>query len=346
MNRLIDFVKSIYLFIIFVILELIAFNVYQGSSIYVKGEVHNTSNILFGGVFSAMRNVTNYFSLKNVNEEIMDRNAVLMGRLSAMEHLNMRLLRGDKFDTLAANVFYLPDTLDSLSIAAGSLGNLSISADSLKRLSVLSDSLKRIYISLDSLRNLSALPDSSLKLTVVSQSFKKDRYIPSKVLNNSLTGQRNFLTLDRGEIDSVKVNYPVVYNDAVVGYIVAVNENYSVAISVLNVDFKTSGALGDGSLCSIFWKGKSYTEVEFSGISRYSKINIGDTIRTTGFSSFFTENKLIGVVNSFELVDNMFYSGKLTLLAPFSRLRDVQIIFPDKIEKRLEIEDEVNNIEK
>ena len=314
MNRLIDFIKNIYLFIIFVILELIAFNAYQGNSIYAKGEVHNTSNIIFGGAFSVIRNITDYFSLKEVNKEIMDRNAILMGQLSSMENLNMRLLRGDKFDTLAVN--HVLDSLDPLSLPLN-------------------------VLSLDSLRIMS---DSLLKLTVVSESFKRDKYISTRILNNSLTGQRNFLTLDRGEVDSIKVNYPVVYNDAIVGYIVAVNKHYSVAISVLNVDFKTSGTLEDGSLCSIFWKGESYEEVDFSGISRYSNINIGDTIRTTGFSSFFTEDKLIGVVNDFELVDDMFYSGKLTLLTPFSRLRNVDIIFPDKIEERISLENEVNLI--
>lgn len=308
MNRLFDFIRKIYLVIVFIILELIAFNSYQDDSVYVRGEVHNISNNFLGDAYVVIRDITDYFSLKKTNKEILEVNAQLMGRLAVVENLNMRLLRGEILDTLSK-----------------------------------SDSLMNFAIP-DSVETIEIISDSS-SVVVMAPSISNDRYITARVLNNAVTGQRNCITFDRGSVDGVKLDLPVVCNNSIVGYIVAVNKNFSIAISVLNVDFKTSGMLKtDGSLCSIFWDGGNYEEANFSGISRYAKINKGDTIVTTGFSSFFTSNKLIGVVKDFSLIDGMYYSGKIDLVTEFYKLKDVQIIFPDNLEERIELENEVNNV--
>lgn len=308
MNRLFDFIRKIYLVIIFIILELIAFNSYQDDSVYVRGETHNISNNFLGNVYATIHDITDYFSLKKSNKEILEVNAQLMERLAASENLNMRLLRGEILDTLPKN-----------------------------------DSLPNITIP-DSMETIEVISDSSI-ITVMAQNLNRDKYITARVLNNTVTGQHNSITLDRGSIDGIKLNLPVVSNNSIVGYIVAVNKNYSVAISVLNIDFKTSGMLKtDGSLCSIFWAGGNYEEADFSGISRYAKINKGDTIITTGFSSFFTSNKIIGVVKDFSLIDDMYYGGKIKLITEFYKLKNVQIIIPDNLEERLELENEVTNI--
>lgn len=303
MNRLFLFIKKIYLFIIFIILEVLAFNIYQDSSVYTRGELHNISNHVMIEVHKTINNVKEYFQLKGENSQLARQNAELEFRLAAMEAVNMRLVRGEVMDTLT---------------------------DTVKIDATLTDTLRFF---------------SDTTITLIDVSIKKDRYISARVVNNSVDRRRNFITLDRGEADSIKVNYPVVTNNMVVGYIVAVSRNYSIAVSVLNTEFKSSGTLSsDSSLCSVYWSGDSPDEIDFTGISRYSKIKTGDTILTTGFSSYFTPGKLFGTVTKFEVKDQMYYGGKIKLLTSFNKLRFVEIIYPDKIDERFELEDSVQNI--
>lgn len=302
MNRLFLFFKKIYLFIIFIILEMLAFNIYQDSSVYTRGQLYNISNHFMIEVHTVISDVKEYFRLKEENGLLARQNAELEFRLAAMEAVNMRLVRGEVIDTLT----------DTLIIDTMLQDTLSFRSDT--------------------------------TVTLVDVSIKKDRYIAARVVNNSVDRRRNFITLDRGEADSIKVNFPVVSNNVVVGYIVAVSRNYSVAVSVLNTEFRSSGTLSrDSSLCSVYWTGDSPDEIEFSGISRYSAIQVGDTILTTGFSSYFTSGKLIGTVKEFEVKDQMYYGGKLKLFITYNKLRYVEIIYPDNLDERFELEDSVNN---
>lgn len=304
MNRLFQFIKKIYLFLLFIILEVLAFNTYQDSSVYTRGQLFNFSNSIMIEVYNWVNDLREYFELKKVNQQLALSNAELAHRLTTMENLNLRLIRGEVIDTVAQAQKDSIDTtlVDTLTFAT----------------------------------------DTSVIVSDVH--IKKDRYISARVVNNSVAKRRNYLTLDRGELDSIKINNPVVCNDVVVGYIVAVSKNYSVAISMLNTDFRTSGMLSrDGGLCSIFWNGDSPDEVEFSGISRYSNIQVGDTIVTTGFSTYFTGGKLIGTVKEFEIKDQMYYGGKLKLFLPFDKLRYVEIIYPELIDERLMLEDSLVN---
>lgn len=297
MNRLIEFIKKIYLFVIFIILEVLAFNTYQDSSIYTRGELYNLSNKILVRLHKSVTKVKDYFELSHVNDNLARQNAELSYRLSVMEDINLRMIRGEVMDTLTLKQEVLLDTMSFVS-------------------------------------------DSTILVTDVN--LKQDRYISARVVNNSVHKLRNYITLDRGKLDSIKVNFPVVSDGCVVGYIVSVSDNYSVAISMLNSDFRTNGMLTrDGSLCSIFWDGKDVSEVQFSGISRYSDIYVGDTITTTGFSNFFTGGKLIGTVKDFEIKDQMYYCGNLKLFIPFDKLRFVDIIYPDNLDERIELEQNI-----
>lgn len=297
MNRLIEFIKKIYLFVIFIILEVLAFNTYQDSSIYTRGELYNLSNKILVHIHKSVTKVKDYFELSYVNENLARQNAELSYRLSVMEDINLRMIRGEVMDTLTLKQEVLLDTMSFVS-------------------------------------------DSTIFVTDVN--LKQDRYISARVVNNSVHKLRNYITLDRGKLDSVKVNSPVVSNGCIVGYIVSVSNNYSVVISMLNSDFRTNGmSTRDGALCSIFWDGKDVSEVQFSGISRYSDIYVGDTITTTGFSNFFTGGKLIGTIKDFEIKDQMYYRGNLKLFIPFDKLRFVDIIYPDNLDERIELEQNI-----
>ncbi len=314
MNRLFRFISKIYLLIIFLLLEVLAFNIYSNSSPYIRGEHHHLSNTLKLSIHNRVSSIKDYFRLDMTNDSLAQINTELRERLTLMTELNMILLYDEsrpKIDTAAYIEARLADT-----IVVDSITNMPIDTITLNRDSVIKEALK---------------------------SLDREHYVLAKVENNSVSRRKNFITLNKGSLDGIAINYPVVSGSSVVGYIVAVRDNYSVAMSLLNTDFKSSGMLKkNGSLCSITWDGERSDKISYSGISMYSGIEVGDTITTTGFSSFFTAGKVLGVVESMELKEQIYYAGTIRPIINFDRLRYLDIIIPDNLEERFEIENSIN----
>ena len=56
----------------------------------------------------------------------------------------------------------------------------------------------------------------------------------ARVINNSVFKRNNFLTLNKGIKDGIKIGQGVVINDGIVGIVKSVSQNYSLVISILN----------------------------------------------------------------------------------------------------------------
>jgi rod shape-determining protein MreC len=78
-----------------------------------------------------------------------------------------------------------------------------------------------------------------------------------------------------------------------------------VAISLLNVDFTTSGKIsGDDHFGSITWNAKTPHKVQMSELTKYAEIEIGAPVVSSGLSHIFPEGVKIGYVDSFSENDN------------------------------------------
>lgn len=172
------------------------------------------------------------------------------------------------------------------------------------------------------------------------------RYVfgTARVVNNSIFKSENYITLDRGARDGVRPEMAVLSNGAIVGYVLNSSDRFSVAISILNTRFRTSGRIaGEDYFGSIFWDGARTDEVVLSEIPKYAPIAEGDTIVTTDYSSFFPPGLNIGTVRSFELVNGTYYDARVKLLADVASLRYVVLAdYLDRDEK-LELEHETLN---
>ena len=77
-------------------------------------------------------------------------------------------------------------------------------------------------------------------------------------------------------------------SNSVAGVIVGCSENYSVAMSLLNLDFKLSARIkSNGYFGSLSWDGRDYRYAVLSEIPQHVTVNVGDTIETTGLFSNF-----------------------------------------------------------
>jgi rod shape-determining protein MreC len=144
----------------------------------------------------------------------------------------------------------------------------------------------------------------SIRLDSIIQ-FRKFNYMSDRVAANSVPTQSNFIVLSRGKKQQLKIGMGVVDpNNAVVGIITDVSEDYAVVMSLLHKDSHISAKLlKTGETGTLSWDGKTPNIITLNGISKGVKMNKGDSVITSGFSTTFPKGMLIGRVESV-LVDN------------------------------------------
>jgi rod shape-determining protein MreC len=175
----------------------------------------------------------------------------------------------------------------------------------------------------------------------VSDSIFQQQYLhtSAEVINNSINRQKNFFTLNKGERQAVKVDMAVTSGNSVAGVIVGCSENYSVAMSLLNLDFKLSARIkSNGYLGSLNWDGRDYHHAILSEIPQHVSVIVGDTIETTGYSAIFPEGVMVGTISDFEKIGGDFYKITISLATDFKKLHFVGVIGNLKKTEQLELE--------
>ena len=148
--------------------------------------------------------------------------------------------------------------------------------------------------------------DTSVKsgtLILRKDSLEKTRkffYYPAKVVGNSFTLQKNYITIERGALEGVKKDMAAISPDgSIVGVVVEVNDHYSKIMSLLHRNSKVSAMLKRDRIAgSIEWDGKSPDILSLKNISKSALPKIGDTVITSPYSSSFPAQLMIGRVTS------------------------------------------------
>jgi len=175
----------------------------------------------------------------------------------------------------------------------------------------------------------------------VSDSVYMQQYThtSAEVIDNSTNHQKNFFTINEGERQGVKVDMAVTTGDCVAGVIVGSSENYSIAMSLLNLDFRVSARIkSNGYFGSLSWDGRDYRKVILSEIPQHVSVNLGDTIETTGYSAVFPEGIMVGTISEFEKKGGDFYKITISLVTDFKKLRFVDIVGNLKKTEQLELQ--------
>jgi rod shape-determining protein MreC len=176
----------------------------------------------------------------------------------------------------------------------------------------------------------------SVSDTVLQQQYT---YTSAEVVNNSTNRQKNFFTLNKGRKQGVDVDMAVTSPDGVAGIIVSSSENFSIAMSLLNLNFRLSARMKtNGYFGSLSWNGKDYKYALLNEIPQHVIINIGDTVLTTGFSAIFPEGIVVGLVSDFEKSGGDFYKIRVILSTNFKKLNYVSIIGNLKRNEQIELE--------
>ncbi len=171
-------------------------------------------------------------------------------------------------------------------------------------------------------------------------------YTSAKAINNSTNQRENYITLDKGSLNGIKSGMGVVSPKGVIGTVKNVSENFCSVMSVLHEKNAVSAKIKkSGYIGSLVWELGNYRVAQLKDIPNHVKLNMGDTIITSGYSSVYPEGVAIGVVKHFDLLEgNNFFNITIEFLVDYKKLSHVFIIKSLMKEEQEELE-ELNDVE-
>lgn len=156
-------------------------------------------------------------------------------------------------------------------------------------------------------------------------------FIIAHVISNSVSRTHNYITIEKGRLDSVRPEMGVVDQNGVVGIVNVVGDHSSRVISLLNPKMRLSCKVkGREHFGSLVWDGRSPSEAVLEAMPRHENFNKGDTIVTSGYSAVFPEGIPVGTIISHEKEhDDNFYALRIRLFTDFTTLSTVRVIAND-----------------
>ena len=173
------------------------------------------------------------------------------------------------------------------------------------------------------------------------EKIRKFFYYPAKVVGNSFTLQKNYITIERGALQGVKKDMAAISPDgSIVGVVVEVNDHYSKIMSLLHRNSKVSSMLKRDRIAgSIEWDGKSPDILLLKNISKSASPKIGDTVLTSPYSSSFPAQLMIGRVASIiKDPSSNFLTLNIKSATNFYNLEFVYLVENKRMEAQADIE--------
>jgi rod shape-determining protein MreC len=159
--------------------------------------------------------------------------------------------------------------------------------------------------------------------------FPTYRFIPARVVNNSVSLHENYLTLNKGSNDGIHADMGILsVNGSVVGVVTKTSPHFSTAISLLNTQYKPNGKIKRNEYFGpLVWDGKDTQFLRLTEIPRHADFEEGDTIITSGYSTVFPKGIPIGVVTGAEKQrDDNYNALRVRLFTDFHHLSEVLIV--------------------
>ena len=154
------------------------------------------------------------------------------------------------------------------------------------------------------------------------------QFISAKVINNSTNKLQNYITLNKGLVDGIKVDMGVISDEGVVGIIKTVSNRFSVVIPILNPKIQINSKFNHNNYTgTLIWSGDDYRYANLTDIARHVEFSLGDSLVTSGFTNTFPEGIPVGTIEDFNIKESdQYYSIKIRLAVNFRTLSYVKVI--------------------
>ena len=155
-------------------------------------------------------------------------------------------------------------------------------------------------------------------------------YLPAKVVKNSITLRNNIMTINKGRLDGIESGMAVISTQkGIVGFIRDVSDHLATIQSLLHKDTRVSVNLKkNNALGSLVW-GEGNFDIRkafIKEVPNHIKINIGDTVVTSGYASFPAGIPVGRISRTNVTTNDNFLSAELMLFNDFSTLQYVYVI--------------------
>jgi rod shape-determining protein MreC len=167
-------------------------------------------------------------------------------------------------------------------------------------------------------------------------------YLAARVIKNSITLRNNIITINKGTADGIQTGMAVIAGrKGVVGFVRDVSPHLATIQSLLHKDTKISVNIKkNNALGSLVWGERNFNfrKAYVKDIPNQYKINLRDTIVTSGFGSFPPGIPVGRISNTGIATGDNFLTIEIDLFTDFSSLQYVYVI-KDKLaleEKALE----------
>ena len=138
------------------------------------------------------------------------------------------------------------------------------------------------------------------------------------------------MMINRGANHGVRPSMGIIGagESGVVGIVKSTTANFSRVLPILHGDSNISASIKrNGFYGSLVWKGKSPKKANLSDVPKHADLLKGDTVQTSGYSTMFPENIMIGTIDTFWLQEGTnFYEIEVDLIKDLSRIKSVYVI--------------------
>ena len=170
---------------------------------------------------------------------------------------------------------------------------------------------------------------------------RKFYYYPAKVVGNTFTLQKNYITIERGALQGVKKDMAAISPDgSIVGIVVEVNDNYSKIMSLLHRNSKVSAMLKRDKVAgTVEWDGSDPDILTLKNISKSAAPKIGDSVLTSPYSASFPAQLMLGRVTKV-VVDpaSNFLTLELKSATNFYNLEFIYLVENKRMNEQLNLE--------
>jgi len=189
--------------------------------------------------------------------------------------------------------------------------------------------LRQLNVNLsDEVSRLRELRLENLKLRqMIGLKERKDfRFIPADIIGKDLHLLRNTITLNVGELDSIKPDMAIISESGLVGRIITTSSRYSIGQLMLNKDFRASAKVQRSRVDGIIsWDGGNY--LILLNVAKTQDVKEGDIVITSEYSTMFPRNIKIGVVSKVAFQKgNLFKEIEVIPAVDFSMLEQVFVV--------------------
>ena len=150
--------------------------------------------------------------------------------------------------------------------------------------------------------------------------------VAAEVVGKPTLQLRNYITIDRGRSDDLEEGMPVITPAGLVGRIVGLNDDYSIVLLIINADSRIAGrTLSSRATGIVRWDKEEQLLLE--NVPSVVSQRVGDTVLTSGLSSVFPQDMVIGTIGRVEEEQGTLYHRlTVTPTVDFSTLEEVFVV--------------------